>query len=318
MSELLSSVDQRTKLAGENRLELLLFQLRSNQLYGINVFKVREIIEYIPLTSIPRSHSVVRGIANMRGKTFPIFDLSMAIGYERFEDIKKCYIIVTEYNQTVQGFLVASVNRIVNLDWEAMHKPPPGSGTTNFLTAITNIEDSLVEIIDVEKILQEIHPIPTEVADEIKEDVAVQEAHGKKILICDDSRVARKQLQKTLEQIDIEVIVKNDGKEAYDYLQSLVADRDKLPSELLMLISDIEMPEMDGYKLTTEIRNDPKLSDLHVILHSSLSGVFNTALVQKVGADRFIAKFNPDVIVLGVTELLKKREEVAAKKVSSA
>ena len=306
MSGILSSVDQRTKLAGENRLELLLFGLGSNQLYGINVFKVKEIVEYLPLTTVPQSSEIVSGIVNMRGQTFPVFDLSYAIGYEHCKDPENSYIIITEYNQSVQGFLVENVNRIINLDWESMHKPPAGSGRDNYLTAITDIDGELVEIIDVEKILQMVSPVSEEVSEELKEETKMS-IKDMRALICDDSMVARKQVERTLKQIGLQVVAKADGREALNQLLEWTKETGELPKDLLLLISDIEMPEMDGYKLTTEIRNNPKLAPLHVILHSSLTGVFNEALVEKVGADNFIAKFNPDTIVNGVKKFLSKK-----------
>lgn len=307
MSGILSSVDQRTKLAGENRLELLLFGLGGKQLYGINVFKVKEIVEYLPLTAIPQSSDIVSGIVNMRGQTFPVFDLSYAIGYEHCQDPENAYIIITEYNQTIQGFLVNKVNRIINLDWGAMHKPPPGAGKDSFLTAITDIDGELVEIIDVEKILQMVSPASVDVSQDLKEQTEKMSIKDMKALICDDSMVARKQVERTLRQIGLQVVAKSDGIEAYNQLVEWTQETGELPKDLLLLISDIEMPEMDGYKLTTEIRNNPKLAPLYVILHSSLTGVFNNALVEKVGADDFIPKFDPDTIVTGVKKFLDSK-----------
>ncbi|MDO9321724.1 MAG: chemotaxis protein CheV [Pseudomonas sp.] len=300
MAGVMDSVNQRTQLVGQNRLELLLFRLEGNQLYGINVFKVKEVLQCPKLTIMPKSSRVVRGVASLRGGTIPILDLAIATGGTGLEDLKSSFVIITEYNTKVQGFLVRSVERIVNMNWEEIHPPPKGTGRDHYLTAVTRVDNQLVEIIDVEKILAEVAPT-SEVISEGVVDVATQaKAVTKRVLICDDSSVARKQVIRCLETIGVEVVALNDGRAAYDYLRNMVAEGKQPERELLMLISDIEMPEMDGYTLTAEIRADPRMQKLHIILHTSLSGVFNQAMVKKVGADDFLAKFRPDELAARV------------------
>ena len=158
MAGLMDSVNQRTQLVGQNRLELLLFRLEGPQLYGINVFKVKEVLQCPKLTIMPKSSPVVRGVANIRGGTIPILDLSIATGRAALEDLKTSFVIITEYNTKVQGFLVRSVERIVNMNWEEIHPPPKGTGRDHYLTAVTRLDQQLVEIIDVEKILAEVAP----------------------------------------------------------------------------------------------------------------------------------------------------------------
>jgi len=309
MSSILENVDRRTKLAGENRLEVLLFCLESEQTYGINVFKVREVIRRLPLTKVPKSNDKIRGISSIRGQTIPVIDLSMAIGGKPVEDPNSGFIIITEYNQTVQGFLVGSVNKIINTNWDSIHPPPNGSGPNCYLTSVTNHEDKLVEIIDVEKVLQEISPQSVAIDPEIKNNKCFEEADKYTVLICDDSSVARKQLIRVLTELNLNVVSKKNGREAYDHLLASVHDG-RLSDKIVMLISDIEMPEMDGYKLTTLIRKDPALKDLFVVLHTSLSGVFNNALIEKVGANCFIPKFKAN----GIATIIKKALESAIKK----
>ncbi|MFZ3185809.1 MAG: chemotaxis protein CheW [Pseudomonadales bacterium RIFCSPLOWO2_12_59_9] len=300
MAGVMDSVNQRTQLVGQNRLELLLFRLEGNQLYGINVFKVKEVLQCPKLTIMPKSSRVVRGVASLRGGTIPILDLAIATGGTGLEDLKSSFVIITEYNTKVQGFLVRSVERIVNMNWEEIHPPPKGTGRDHYLTAVTRVDNQLVEIIDVEKILAEVAPTSEVISDGVV-DVATQaKAVTKRVLICDDSSVARKQVIRCLETIGVEVVALNDGRAAYDYLRSMVAEGKQPERELLMLISDIEMPEMDGYTLTAEIRADPRMQKLHIILHTSLSGVFNQAMVKKVGADDFLAKFRPDELAARV------------------
>lgn len=304
MAGVLDGVDKRTQLVGENRLELLLFRLATDQLYGINVFKVQEVIRCPPLTHVPNANRVVRGIANMRGKTIPVYDLGMSLGYPAMSDISNAFVVIADYNRTLQGFLVNGVDRIVNMNWEDILAPPKGAGKESYLTAVTRIDERLVEILDVEKVLAEVVGIKSDVSEEIIEggDVGVIP----KILVTDDSSVARNQIKRTLDQLGIECVLKNDGLQALQYLQEQSKQHDDISTELTMVISDVEMPNMDGYTLTTEIRKDPALANLYVILHTSLSGVFNEALVAKVGANKFMPKFNADEFASTVLEAIKE------------
>ncbi|WP_445397034.1 chemotaxis protein CheV [Zobellella sp. An-6] len=304
MAGILDSVNQRTQLVGQNRLELLLFKLNGRQRFGINVFKVKEVLQCPALTALPQRHPVIKGVANIRGQTISIIDLSKAMGSRPTEQTENCFAIISEYNRSVQGFLVNSVERIINVNWESILPPPKGAGRFNYMTAVTEIDGELVEILDVEKILDEISPANTKVNADIVEQISHLDAgHHKPILIADDSSVARRQIQRAMETLGLECIVTENGKLALNKLREMAA-KGAITEQLAMVISDVEMPEMDGYTLTAEIRNDPKLKDLHVILHTSLSGVFNKALVEKVGANNFIAKFHPDELASAVKSAL--------------
>ena len=305
MASVLDSVNQRTQLVGKNRLELLLFRLNGKQLYGINVFKVREVLQCPKLTIMPRSDPIVRGVASVRGRTIPVMDLALATSPKALDNPEKGFVIITEYNMKEQGFLVSAVDRIVNLNWEAIHPPPQGTGRDHYLTAVTHLDNELVEVIDVEKVLAEVSPSSEEIStDSLTEQVRIS-ALSKKILIVDDSSVARKQVLRCLQAVGVEVIALSDGRAAYEYLHEMLQDGKNPADEFLMMISDIEMPEMDGYTLTAQIRDEPRLKDLHILLHTSLSGVFNKAMVEKVGADDFLAKFRPDDLVDRVVERIK-------------
>ncbi|WP_341664444.1 chemotaxis protein CheV [Vibrio sp.] len=296
MSGILDSVNQRTQLVGQNRLELLTFRLMGRQRYGINVFKVKEVLQCPTLTIMPNLHHFVKGVAHIRGQTVSVIDMSLAIGGRPTEDVDKAFVVIAEFNRTIQAFLVASVERIINMHWEAILPPPDGSGKGNYLTAVTNIDNELVEILDVEKILMEIAPIDETMDATIGDEIAQVQSEKevvRRILIADDSTVARKQVERAVVSIGFEVVSAKDGKEAYDKLVEMAAEG-SIYEQISLVISDIEMPEMDGYTLTAEVRRNPDLKDLYVILHSSLSGVFNQAMVERVGANAFIAKFNPD------------------------
>ncbi len=304
MAGVLDSVNQRTQLVGQNRLELLLFRLGGRQMYGINVFKVKEVLQCPRLNELPGSSRVVRGVAHIRGGTMPILDMNQCIGRKRLPNIEDCFIIITEYNRTSQGFLVSGVERIVNMNWGDIHPPPHGAGSDHYLTAVTKMDEQLIEIIDVEKILAEVSPMREGYAEGIVTEGLSEKVVKKHVLISDDSAVARKQIQRVVESMGIQTTIKKDGREALEYLEGLVAEGRDPNEELIMIISDIEMPEMDGYTFTAEVRSNPSLKDLYIILHTSLSGVFNAAMVKKVGADDFLSKFNPDELAQRVNDRL--------------
>jgi len=309
MSKLLDSVDQRTQLVGENRLELLMFQLAGRQLFALNVFKIQEVLKVPALTALPHSDPHIVGVTHLRDQTISVIDLSAAIGGRPLRDMENCNLIVTEYNRTVQAFLVGAVDRIVNLNWELILPPPKGSGRNHFLTAITRLDENIVEILDVERVLAEIIPYETRVSEEVVDNELVEYAstHDVKVLMADDSSTAFRQASGTMTNIGIETIYRQDGLRLLQFLKDETARGVNVPDRYLMLITDAEMPEMDGYRLTHEIRSDPALKDLHIILHTSLSGNFNKAMVEKVGCDDFLSKFQPDELAEKVQTHLRHR-----------
>ncbi|WP_299806212.1 chemotaxis protein CheV [uncultured Shewanella sp.] len=310
MTQMLASVDQRTKLVGENRLELLLFRISVTQLFAINVFKVKEVVKVPALSTMPGSHSSIIGVANLRGSSIPVIDLRKAIGFRPSVIQAESNLIVTEYNRSVQGFLVDKVEHIVNLTWGDIMPPPKTVGRDNYLTAITRIEyqdkQELVSIIDVEKVLAEIIHYDIRLSEGVLDERLLPLMLGRKVLIVDDSATARRQVRETLEQLGLEVIEATDGLMALNQLKRWCDEGKVITDHILMLITDAEMPEMDGYKLTHEIRSDKRMSDLFITLNTSLSGSFNNAMVEKVGCDRFISKFQPDLLVEVVQDRLRE------------
>lgn len=304
MAGILDSVDQRTQLVGENRLEILMFRLAGRQLFAINVFKVQEVLQMPKLTLMPHRHRFVCGVVNLRGQTLPVIDLSQAIGMRPIVPDERSTIIVTEYNRSVQAFLVGGVDRILNLNWESILPPPGGAGRQHYLTAITKVEEQLVEIIDVEKVLAEIVPYNAKISGDRLADPLLERARGREVLLVDDSSVALAQLRETLSQLGLKMHVATDGLKGLHMLKKWADAGEVMTDKLLMVFTDAEMPEMDGYRLTTEIRQDPRLKDLYVVLHTSLSGSFNEAMVKKVGCDNFLSKFQPDKLVDVIRERL--------------
>ena len=240
MAGVMDSVNQRTQLVGQNRLELLLFRLGGHQLYGINVFKVKEVLQCPRLNAIPHRKPVVRGVAHIRGNTVSIIDLSLSIGRRALTDIDNSFVIITEYNRSTQGFLVQGVERIVNMHWEEIHPPPTGSGRDHYLTAVTEVDGQLVEIIDVEKVLAEVAPVSEEVSAGVIEDGIAERIVQKHVLIVDDSAVARKQIQRVVESMGMKTTVKKDGREAITYsalgrMVSALAHQIRTPLSAAML-----------------------------------------------------------------------------------
>lgn len=299
MAGVMDKVNQLTELVGQNRMELLLFRLSGlSQRYGINVFKVREVLPCPRLTVMPRLHQFVIGVAHIRGNTLSVIDLAYAIGGRPTKNYDKCYIIIAEYNRSTHAFLVSNVERIINMNWNKIMPPPKGAGHSNYMTAVTEVDGELIEILDVEKILDEITPLSTHMESDAIKNLRVPE--GTRVLVADDSKIALKQVKRALTEIGVEVMEAHDGKEALDMLNELVKNGHKIQETISLVISDVEMPEMDGYTLCANIRNSPQLRDLYVILHTSLSGVFNQSMVSKAGANDFIPKFNPEELASAV------------------
>ena len=287
--DLLDRIDQRTRLAGHNRLALLLFRLGSRQLFGVNVFKVKEVLPRPRLFTLPQLPSAFAGAADVRGRSVPVLDLARAIGHADDGAGEPAYLVVTEFNRSVQGFLVAGVDRIVNIAVEQIQPPPEPGGECHYLTGVTRHQGELIQLIDVESVLAESAPRSSDLGSL----TALPESGGpREVLVVDDSRVARNQIRSVLQQLGLEATLLSDGKQALDHLQALAQGGQAPEERYAMVISDIEMPAMDGYTLTTEIRRDPALRGLFVLLHTSLSGVFNQAMVERVGADDFVPKYS--------------------------
>ena len=195
------------------------------------------------------------------------------------------------------------------MNWEAILPPPKGVGHDHYLTAVTHVDGQMVEIIDVEKVLAEVAPVSEQLSVGIADEETSSKASTSRVLIVDDSSVARKQIIRCLQNLGIEVVAQNDGRQALNYLRGLVAEGKTPSKEFVMMISDIEMPEMDGYTLTTEVRQDPVMRDMHILLHTSLSGVFNQGMVKRVGADDFLAKFQADDLANRVIERIRTTDK---------
>lgn len=307
----LDGVNRMTNIAGQNRIELLLFSLQGRQRYGINVFKVREVIRCPQLTHVPDAKSGVCGLANIRGQTITVIDLSAMTGSAPMAQRDDAFVVVAEYNRHTIGFLVADVHSIVSKTWEEIKPPPETLGDTGYLTAVTSIEDELVQILDVEHVLGDL--VGVHYDSEFAEIGAAPKVVDAEVFIVDDSVVARKQLTRTMQEMGVRFRVATNGREALEMLRRMADESDQpLSARLAMVISDIEMPELDGYALTCEIREDTRLKDLYIVLHTSLSGTFNQAMAERVGADKLVPKFDPKELAALVRARLQDFKAAAA------
>lgn len=303
MANFIQSVDDRTQLAGTNRLEVLLFSLGKNssterdEVFGINVFKVREVMHVPEITHAPDMPDSVEGMVSLRGSMVPVINLQKFCGVNA--DEKPKILMITEYNKNVQGFLVHSVDNIERLDWDEVKAPPPmlASRLGGLVTAVAELENKkLVMIMDVEKVLADTAGLYEE--DTLYDGI---DKHDKSedltVLFADDSIVARDQIQKTLEHMGFNYIVTKNGAEAWVKLKEIAEKSETTGRDISeyinIILTDVEMPEMDGYVLTRKIKADQRFKDIPVIMHSSLTAEANQALGKGVGADAYVPKFKP-------------------------
>lgn len=280
-----------------DRLELLLFDLGGQQKFGINVLKIREIIPCTTLTQMPQSHVAIRGIAHLRGSPLTVIELARVIRRgEILEDVCQGSIIISELNRGTQGFLVHKVDRIVHCEWRDVLPPPAATSTSSYITGVAHIDGTLVQILDVEKIIGEVVESVEDTAEIHFSEGRLAKLHGRRVLVVDDSVVARRQTAQTLEPLGILCIMAGNGKEALAVLRKQLED-EKLVD---MVLSDIEMPIMDGYQLVREIRNVAGLQHLYVLLHTSLNGAINTEKASRAGANQVLTKFVPSELALAV------------------
>ncbi|MEY2169429.1 MULTISPECIES: chemotaxis protein [unclassified Rhodanobacter] len=299
---LLEKVEQHTRLAGHNRVAMLLFRLGDAQLFGINVFKVREVMRRPPLERMPGVHALLAGSCDYRGQTIPVIDLAAALGYPPLRDEASAHLMVTEFSRSVQGFLVADLQRMVQCDGDKLEAPSATLGFGARVNAVTRVDGALLAVVDVEQVLAGIDAAPAELSLQMQRLADAHMLAPRRVMVVDDSLIARRRLVELFKQMNIECVVAQDGREALERLHELAAAD---PAEgVKLVVSDIEMPRLDGYALTRAIREAPALCRLKVVLHSSLSGIFNEAMVKEVKADAFVAKFQPDLLAHAVLELL--------------
>ncbi|PSR22781.1 MAG: chemotaxis protein CheA [Sulfobacillus acidophilus] len=287
--------------AGSNQMELLVFRLSDGQRYGINVYKTREVLPQATVTRVPGQHQWLDGFMHVRGQTVPVVSLHRALGLK--EPFNQGFVLITEFNQTVQAFPVDQVERMVRVSWDQV-KPLPAvleAGNTLQFTGLINHEElGAIQLIDFEQLLAQVAPPEFPVASEI----STEDLSHFLVWIADDSKVARQQIEKALKPLGVRFKLFSDGQELWEQVQ--VAD--PLPH---LFIVDVEMPRLDGYTLAARLKNSARSRGIPVVLHTSLSGHWHADRASQLQVDAVITKFEPDVLASTVRELLSRPQLMA-------
>jgi len=252
-------------------------------------------VPFTPLTKIPHSHPAILGAATIRGMTIPIIDMAAGIGYRPVTEaeLKDSYIIITDCQRMVIGFLVRSIDKIIECNWRNIEAPSGNLGKNAFLTGVTRFNDQLVQLLDVELLLSKIFPDDPINNRAILTDVQREKLTPLRILLVDDSKVARKQLSDALDSINIAYQVTADGRDALQMMQQAAEERKPID----LLVSDIEMPGLDGYELAFEVKNNPAIEHAYIILHTSLSSEISVSQAKQVGANEALTKFDAKELI---------------------
>ena len=304
---LMESVDARTKLAGSNRMEILLFSLGTNELFGINVFKVREVSKTPTITRTPNMPAGVEGLISLRGNVIPVLQLAEAMQLADRPMQRGGSMMVTEYSKRTLGFLVHAVDRIIRVEWDKVRAPEAVTGgAAGYITAITELPDGkLVSIVDVESILA--HTFGEAIVGQIE---SLQNGQDYNVFFVDDSAVARKKIAEVLDRLGIRHKHAQNGLEAWTRLTGMANHARQTGSsvrdELNLILVDAEMPEMDGYVLTKNVKSDPRFQGVPVVMHSSLSSEANRAMGKAVGVDAYVAKFDAEALADTLRPLIER------------
>ena len=277
--------------SGTNELEIVEFTIGNAQ-FGINVIKVREIVELMPVFKIPNAHPCIEGIVKLRDSIMKVVDLAKALNYEPSPRPEGDKLIVAEFNQLKVAFRVHGVSRIHRISWEQIEQPSDISQVDASTTiGIVKMEERIILLLDYEKIVADISPQSAIISDSLR-DLSERDRSDKNILVVDDSSTLRSFLKQVLTEAGfVNLSYYSNGSLVWDYLDNLAQEKgEQLYKEVQLVITDIEMPKMDGHHLTKRIKEHPILNKLPVIIFSSL---ITDELIHKgeaVGANAQISK----------------------------
>lgn len=274
---------------------MLLFKLSAIQTFAMGTLKIKEIVPFQKLSMLIGSHETVVGSASIRGITTPVIDMAKAIGYPavKKEEYEDCFIIITDCQRRVAGFLVRHIEKISECDWKNITPPPESLGTHAYLTGVLNVDNKIVQLIDVELIMSNVFPTPLDKLHPVLVDIDREKLKLMHIILIDDSRLARRQLSEALDSINIPYEVCCNGMDALKVMKKSAANGRAFD----IVVSDIEMPGIDGYELAFEIRNDSEISEAYLILHTSLSSEISVDRAHQVGAHEALSKFDATELV---------------------
>jgi len=290
---------------------MLMFKLSLTQSFAIGTLKVREIVPFQPMTQLPYSHHHVIGTVTIRNLTVPVIDMSAAVGFRPIspQEYQSCVLIVTDCLRTVVAFLVRSIDKIIECDWRSIESPPSSVGQNVFVTGITRYQDRIVQMLDVELLLSKIYPEYENAQIPMLTDVERERLKALNILLVDDSLIARKQLSDALDSINIPYSICNNGMDAL----KMMREQAQRGHAIDLLVSDIEMPGLDGYELAFEVQNDDSLRHAYCILHTSLSSEICVDRAQQVGAHEALEKFNAGELIEAMLKGAKSLEKAPKK-----
>ncbi|WP_102347120.1 chemotaxis protein [Bacillus sp. Marseille-P3661] len=282
--------------SGTNELEIVEFGVANNK-FGINVIKVKEIINPVPITVVPHAHPSVEGIISIRGEVLPVVNMATVLGFPVSSNPKQDKFIVCEFNQTKIVFHVHTVSQIHRISWKQIDKPSEMySGLESQIIGVIKMNEEMVLLLDYEKIVVDINPQSGISVDQLKK-LGPRERSNKSIIIAEDSALLRKLLEETLEQAGYgRLTFFENGQDALDYLEDLVNTGRNIENEVQLIITDIEMPKMDGHHLTKRIKDQAELSKLPVIIFSSLITDDLRHKGEMVGATAQVSK--PEIVEL--------------------
>jgi len=308
-------IDERTNLTSSNKFELLLFRLGADphgvrsELFGINVFKIREIVPMPHITTAAGTHSPMLGMVNIRGQIISVIDLPSVVGCVPKTGLN--ILLVTEYARTTQAFAVESVEEIVRLEWSQVLSAESKAGG-NFVTSIARLDDDesgtrLAQVLDVEQILHEFMPAPRALGVGGIEGISLKP--GSVVIAADDSRVARSLVEQGLKAMGLPFEMYKTGKEAWDRIVKINEETRTqgipVTDRVAMVLTDLEMPEMDGFTLTRNIKREERMKAIPVVIHSSLSGATNEDHVRNIGANGYVSKFAIEDLTKAIRNALK-------------
>ncbi|MFO1445714.1 chemotaxis protein CheV [Bacillus sp. Bva_UNVM-123] len=276
--------------SGTNELEIVEFSIGRNK-FGINVIKVKEIINPVQIIQVPHAHPNVEGIIELRGEVLPVVNVGTALGFPPSENPQQDKFIVAEFNKQKIVFHVHSVTQIHRISWDQIEKPSEMyQGPESQIIGVIKLNGEMILLLDFEKIVVEINP-ETGINIQQVQKLGKRDRSNKRLVVAEDSPLLRKLLQDTLKEAGfINVEFFENGSDALNYLESLVQEGKNIADEIQLIITDIEMPQMDGHHLTKRIKNNSALSMLPVIIFSSLITDDLRHKGQMVGADAQVSK----------------------------